>query len=73
MIKGVMTIVGSFEEEECCLCLKSKEGIVVQIDGAESNLCWLCAKKLVRMKRTARQKDEATTPLFDAVEAANGR
>ncbi len=57
MKKGKLTILGALEEgtEECSLCTKTKEGLVVQQeDGTQLNWCWACAKKLIRMRRLSK-------------------
>jgi ribosome-binding protein aMBF1 (putative translation factor) len=62
MKKGKLTIVGAIEDdtEDCSLCGKAKEGLVVQEeDGTELNWCWACAKKLMRMRRLAKAKADS--------------
>lgn len=66
MLQGTMTIVGA-GEQECSFCGKDKEGVAVDIDGAESFLCWPDLRKLVRLKATSKPRPEPLTPAFPAM------
>jgi hypothetical protein len=70
MIHGKQWMVGSFDDdtEECSLCRKSKEGVVLQEeDGSEFNLCSMCLKKMNRLRRAARARAESVTPSFPSM------
>ena len=61
MLKGTIAIIGG-GDIECSLCPSKREpklrdGVAVEIDGAEAHFCWRHLQAVVNLKRIAKEKE----------------